>query len=335
MTRHRRSPLRPFRVRHGLWVLLVLGSSAGCAAEDSPQVGTNTSWLKACDNNAACGGVGSCECGICTASCAVEDECGGGICGSALATNAQCESAASRRLCLPAPEVDAAASCTVLPVTADNTLEQTNAACSKPNALLCEDFDAPLPAEYSTWYGTEQVASLQNCEVARGAGALKLQSNEFGYSQTRMRLASPVSEGALHVRFFGYFGHAFAIPEYVGLFELWTSENGPPKIGIDAVGDNQLEVNLSPFSSVLVSEPGVLRRDEWLCIELAVSLSEAKGAVTLSINGTPVINEQDVVTSPGEAFSVAVIEAAPAADSVGVDIVFDALVVATEPIGCE
>lgn len=308
----------------------------GCASQDSTlEVGTNTSWLEPCEETAECEGAGACRCGVCTATCTSDAECSPGICGSRLATNGQCAGITTQRLCLPAPEVDAAATCTAFPIAADDDLKVTEPTCAMPDALLCESFDAKLPEEYSTWYGDEEVASIQDCQVARGAGALRLQSSTFGYSQTRMLLSAPATEGPLFVRFFGYFAQEFRIPEYMGLFELWTTESGPPKIGVDAIGNDQLEVNLSPFSSVLVSAEGVLRRDEWLCIELALDLRTEGGAVTLSIGGTPVIEEDDVITSPGQPFSVAVLEAAPAPDSTGVDIAFDELVIATTPIGCE
>ncbi len=308
----------------------------GCAAQDSPpQVGTNTSWLMSCRETADCNGAGTCRCEVCTDECGGDDECGPGVCASELATNAQCGTIMSQRICLPASEVDAALPCTVLPVTRDVQLGMVESSCTTPGALLCESFDAPLAEGYSTWYGDEEIAAIQDCEVARGAGALRVQTGEFGYSQTRMLLASPVTEGALHVRFFGYFAEGFPIPEYLGLFELWTNEEGPPKIGLDAHANDQLGVNLAPFSSVLKSAPGVLRRGEWLCIELALDLRTEGGSVTLSLDGTPVIEETDVVTSPGEAFSVAVIEALPAEDSTGIDVAFDALVVALEPIGCD
>lgn len=327
-------PRKPKSLRAGLFVACCV--LIGCASQDStPQVGTNTSWLKACEETAECNGAGSCRCGVCTDTCTSDDECSPGICGSQLATNGQCAGIAMQRLCLPAPEVDAAASCTVFPIAADGDLQVAEPSCTTRDALLCESFDAMLPEEYSTWYADERVASIQDCEVARGAGALRLQSDTFGYSQTRMLLATPVSEGPVYVRFFGYFAQDFRIPEYMGLFELWTTESGPPKIGLDAIGNDQLEVNLSPFSSVLISAEGVLRRDEWLCIELALDLRTEGGSVTLSIDGTPIIEENDVVTSPGEPFSVAVIEAAPAADSTGVNIAFDELVIATTPIGCQ
>lgn len=308
----------------------------GCANQDSTlQVGTNTSWLKPCDETAECDGAGACRCGVCTDSCTSDEECGPGICGSQLATNGQCAGISSERLCLPPPDVDATATCTVFPIAADDHLQPIELACGATDTLLCESFDAMLPKAYSTWYGDEEVASIQDCQVARGAGALRLQSNTFGYSQTRMLLAEPANEGPVYVRFFGYFGRGFAIPEYMGLFELWTNEDGPPKIGIDAIGNNQLQVNLSPFSSVLRSDEGVLRRDEWLCIELAVDLRTDGGSVTLSLDGTPIIADENVVTSPGEPFLVAVIEAATAEDATGVDVVFDELVVATAPIGCD
>ena len=314
---------------------LVGGLFLGCAAQDSLEVGTNTSWLKACEKTVDCNGAGTCRCNVCTAVCAEDDECGPGVCASELATNAQCRAIQPERVCLPAPEADAAKTCTVLPMAVDAELGMTESSCTTPEALLCESFDAPLPQGYSTWYGDEEIAAVQNCEVARGAGALRVQSGEFGYSQTRMLLASPVTAGALHVRFFGYFAEGFTIPEYLGLFELWTNENGPPKIGLDAHGNDQLGVNLSPFSSVLKSAPGVIRRGQWLCIELALDIRTEGGSVTLSVDGTSVIEETGLVTSPGEAFSVAVIEALPAEDATGIDVAFDALVVALEPIGCQ
>lgn len=312
------------------WLLI------GCAApESSLEVGTNTSWLKPCDRTAECNGSGSCICGVCTATCTRDDECRTGICGSPLASNGQCGSPSDERICLPAPEVDAAASCTVLPVRADDDLQPTQSECATPNALLCESFDALLPEAYSTWYGDEEVASIQDCEVARGAGALRLQSNTFGYSQTRMQLMSPPTEGPLHIRLFGYFAEDFRIPQYMGLLELWTSEDGPPKIGLDAIGNDQLEINFSPYAAVHKSAEGVLRRNQWLCLELALDLRTEGGSFTLSVDGEPVIEKTNVITSPGEPFVVAVIEGGPAEDSTGVNIAFDELVIATQPIGCD
>lgn len=308
----------------------------GCASQDSTvQVGTNTSWLMACESTAECNGVGSCRCGICTDTCSRDEQCGTGICGSELATNSQCEAVTATRLCLPVVAADAQNSCTVLPITGDDELQPVEYTCATPDALLCESFDAPLPEAYSTWYGDEITGSIQDCEVARGAGALRLQSSSFGFSQTRMFLPSPISEGELHVRLFAYFGGTFEMPQYTGLFELWTTDSGPPKIGLDAIGNDQIEVNFSPFSSVFVSSNGVLRRNEWLCLELALELRADSGSVSLSIDGVPVIEESGVVTYPGEPFTVAVIEALPAPDSTGVDVALDELVIATAPIGCD
>lgn len=328
MTRERRA-VSLNAVAFAAWTLL------GCSSQDSTlQVGTNTSWLMACEEDATCNGMGRCRCGICTDSCTSDEDCGSGICGSSLATNGQCGVVTAGRLCLP-DTTDAASECTVLPVAADNDLQGLEPACSTPKALVCESFDAPLPSAYSTWYGDEVVASIQDCEVARGAGALRLQSSVFGYSQTRVLLPSPVAEGPLYVRWFGYFSETFKIPKYMGLFELWTTEDGPPKIGVDAVGKDQLELNLSPFSSVFVSAEGVLRRNQWLCLELAVDIKTEGGSISLAIDGTPVIEETGVVTSPGDPFRVAVIEASPATDATGVDITIDELVIATAPIGCD
>jgi hypothetical protein len=47
----------------------------GCKSE-SPQVGTNTNWLKDCREDAQCGAAGACLCGVCTMACSDDTQCG-------------------------------------------------------------------------------------------------------------------------------------------------------------------------------------------------------------------------------------------------------------------
>jgi glucuronoarabinoxylan endo-1,4-beta-xylanase len=47
---------------------------AACSPERGPQTGSQTNWLKACRNDAECGGL-RCLCGACTASCDAEADC--------------------------------------------------------------------------------------------------------------------------------------------------------------------------------------------------------------------------------------------------------------------
>ena len=49
----------------------------GCIkSNESPQVGTNTNWLKACSEDAQCGSEGACLCGVCTMACSSDTQCG-------------------------------------------------------------------------------------------------------------------------------------------------------------------------------------------------------------------------------------------------------------------
>lgn len=56
------------------WVCLLL--SAGCSEPAStPQVGSNTNWLTACEVSADCAGALGCNCGVCSQPCDSDAEC--------------------------------------------------------------------------------------------------------------------------------------------------------------------------------------------------------------------------------------------------------------------
>jgi glucuronoarabinoxylan endo-1,4-beta-xylanase len=48
-----------------------------CHADNGPQVGSQTNWLRACDRDADCGGSLTCQCGACTRSCDTSAGCDG------------------------------------------------------------------------------------------------------------------------------------------------------------------------------------------------------------------------------------------------------------------
>ncbi len=61
---------------HWLTLLAVLTGLLGCLkANEAPQVGTNTNWLKACASDAECANDRSCLCGVCTLSCERDEQC--------------------------------------------------------------------------------------------------------------------------------------------------------------------------------------------------------------------------------------------------------------------
>jgi hypothetical protein len=297
--------------------------------------GTNTNWLRACTADAECGQTSGCVCSICTKPCSDDTECAPGVCGSALATSNQCGAATAVPICLPEPP-NVGGTCSEFPVPADTDLAiSPTVRCDVPGALLCEAFDAPLRAEYSTWYSGPTTASIQDCRVQRGAGAIRYQSQTFGYAQTHLRLATTVQSGPLFARFYAYVPSQVTIPDYLSVFELWRQDaTSDGKISVDMKPNDILDINLTPNGTTHSSPAGALLRDQWMCITLALEVASAGGSVSLSVNGTRVIDQNGVVTLPSSAISVAVVEALPSQDVTSLDLTIDDLVVATQPLPC-
>lgn len=294
--------------------------------------GTNTNWLKECENSAQCGTAGSCLCGLCTATCVAESDCELGTCGSALATVSQCEGSGPPRICLPALDVEA---CTELALPRDEDFDGVpTSVCDVPGALLCETFDAPLPAAYGTWRADEMTTAISDCRVHEGAGAIHYQAESFGISQTRMRLAEALSSGLLAARFYLYVPSHTVIPEYLGLFELWDEDEGMSgKISVQAKPNDQLEVQVSPGATHR-SADAALVRDQWQCITLLLDVSATNGSLSLSVDDSSVITQTAVVTALPNPISVAVVEALPSTDGTTIDVTIDELVVASQPLSC-
>jgi hypothetical protein len=321
------------KVAAALALALMVGLSLASCSPQPESSGTNTNWLKACAQSEDCSAAGSCLCGLCTAACASDAECGAGVCGTALASAFQCNSSAPQRICLPSPPD--AGTCSEFPIAHDGDLSATpTPVCDVPGALLCENFDAPLPAEDSTWISGQISAALGDCRVHQGAGAIHYQSQATGYSQTRMRLAQSVSSGPLAARFYAYIPAQVTIPEYLVLFELWDQDTGSSgKISVEVKPNDVFEVQVSPNGTTHPSAAGALVRDQWQCLTLTLDLADS-GSISLAVNGSPVIDEPSAVTLLPSPISVAVVEGLPSSDATGFDLALDDLVVATQPLAC-
>lgn len=150
-----------------------------------------------------------------------------------------------------------------------------------------------------------------------------------------MRLAQSVSAGLIATRFYAYIPSTVTIPNYLGLFELWGDDTGSDgKISLEAKPNDAFEVYVTPNGTTHLSAAGAVLRDQWLCLSLTVSVAASGGAISLSVNGAPVIDHQDVVAALPSAISVAVVEALPSMDATGIDLTLDDLVVGTEPLPC-
>jgi hypothetical protein len=315
--------------------IAALALAAASCSNKPESSGTNTNWLAACTDAAECGQSSACLCALCTKPCSTDAECAPGVCGSALATSNQCGLAQAQPVCLPKPPNAGTCSEFPIPADADLALSAAAAPCDVPGALLCEAFDGPLPAEHSTWYSGAMTAAIEDCRVRGGSGAIRYQAAAFGYSQTRMRLATAVSSGPLFARFYAYVPASVTIPDYLGLFELWDADaSSDGKISVELKPDDVLEIYLTPNGTTHSSARGALLRDQWMCITLALDVAAEGGSVSLSVNGTRVIDQSGVVTRPPNPISVAVVEGLPSEDGTNVDLSLDELVVGAQPISC-
>jgi hypothetical protein len=296
--------------------------------------GSKTNWFVECDRDADCGTALSCACGICTVSCGGDAECDEGRCSSSLESSLQCEGEETGRVCFPESD----ASCFEAPIQADADLgEALVPVCSVDGALACEAFDQPLSPEHSTWYEGDMTASVQDCDVRAGAAALHYQSSAPGQAQTRLRLVSEIGSGPLHARFFVKLGAAMALPEQLQLLEFWDREGStvPERVSVFVNKDGVPRVYVGASGTTLEpSEPTPLPRDTWLCIEFQLDVQPENGAAELRIDGTLVLSGSGFASRPENPIRVAVIEAQPTADTTGVDVYVDELVVATTAIGC-
>ncbi len=318
--------------------------AVGCGSDQPQASGTKTDWLRSCDSIADCGQDWgwSCLCGICTTTCSGDSDCEAGVCGSVIATAAACGSddgfsAQGEQICLP----ESGGECLEAELATGTTLGDAElVSCGAPGALICEDFEGPLPAAYSTWGEGEYSAGLQECQAHQGVGALRLTGVDDAYSQTRMRLPQPLESGALHARFYVRVEAGGTFPQQLILFEFWDQEEGQvdDRTTIYLNLEEKVEVYLGNTETTLKADASApLTRDQWHCVELGLELSDTAGAVVVNVDGSPVIEVSDVDTLPSDPVSVAVLESLPAPESQGTSTVFlmDDLVITTGPIGCD
>lgn len=311
-----------------------------CGCSPAPQgSGTKTNWLEECDTAAECGEEGSCICGLCTRPCDEADNCPGGRCASVLSSAAQCQSAGTTpvgdlRICLPD---QGGKNCSAFSVSPDFDLEAAPAdACTRPNSLLCETFDEPLPERTSTWIEGGMSVELQDCLVDVGAGAIRYRGTGDAFSQTRFQLAEPAGDGNLHVRFTVRVPSAVVLPPQLQLFELWNAPGGSDEratVFLSSSGLPSLYVGAS--NETLEAAPRfALPRDQWVCFEMSLTLADGDGSAALDVDGERAVERSGIATLGAAPFSVAVVEALLTSAASEVDVYLDDLIVSTAPVGC-
>lgn len=327
-----------------LLVGVVASGPLGCSGGGPQTTGTKTDWMITCDSEADCQADRdlSCLCGICTRTCSSDADCQVGECGSTIATSATCGNdseftTAGEQICLPETQ----GACLVATIPRQSSLGAAQpVSCGAEGALLCEDFEGLLPSTYSTWGDGETTAGLVECESREGAGSLRIRVVDSGYSQTRMRLGAPVSEGELYARFYLRVEGGGTLPEQLIVFELWDQDEGDvtERTTIYLNSEQALEVYLGASDQTLQAATMTpLARDEWHCLELGISLDDVAGTVVLSRGAMPVVEAAGIDTLPSDPIGVAVLEGVPTDGNQDTEAIvyIDDLVVGTAPVGCD
>lgn len=119
--------------------------------------------------------------------------------------------------------------------------------------------------------------------------------------------------------------------------ELWSASRGPEKISVDLTPDDTLALVAltNPDSPPFVAPPSSVVREQWMCVELEVAVDDAAGSLVLSVDGTELLNETGLDTSPDAPIDSVVIASTIEAGSGGVQYYVDEFVVARAPIGCD
>ncbi len=341
MTRSRRikTSLRLLASALGTWLF-----TFGCGSDVPLATGTKTDWFRSCEQIEDCGDLwaGECLCGICTNTCETDGDCEQGSCGSTIDVAAACGNQSDlvkngKQICVSSTEAE----CTEAVLSTDALLgDAQQPTCEVAGALICEDFNAPLPENYSTWGTGVEAAGLQECQVNSGSGALRIQSVDDAYVQARMRLPQAIESGPIYARFYLRVEEGGVFPQQLILFELWDQEEGDvvDRTTVYLNESEQLEVYVGPASVALPAQGmAPLSRDTWHCVELGLEISDEAGTVFVGLDNTTVIETETLDTHPSDPLSVAVLESVPKQGSVGTEVTLlvDDLVVATERVFCD
>lgn len=263
----------------------------GCSEPEAS--GTNTNWLRACQDSTECGSFG-CACGHCTSSCESDADCAavGGICSSTESTLAECRGTVTERLCLP--PCDASGRCEAGQICYRGACTHTLAPMScadHPGALVCEDFEGPLDAYRPIVTSGNRVQAV---EIATPSGARALESQVLVAPSTAYLRADfdPLSTGSLSMRSW------IQVPASQTSYDLapmgfWSDEETAWALRVVAK-DDRLEA--WSYTAPLAGS-AVLTLGEWHCLQVTLEIAES-GRVRIALDGDPVVDVANFDTLP-------------------------------------
>jgi hypothetical protein len=234
----------------------------------------------------------------------------------------------------PAPPVDAAAP------PADATDPLTSCLQRYPTALLCEDFEGPVPAQpsrYSTEVSSGAALMAATAQVHGGARALQASVPQAGtYARYAFVFPTPLASGSLHLRWWVYLPSTWKTNGW--LITMQAGGPGSDKISADVdPGDAwQLADNVQP-NMFPTSAAGAVARDRWLCLELGITIGKSgTGRAELRLNDAQILSTLGTNSIPsGGGFTYATFGISHSSGLTAPATVYvDDVVIARDPIGC-
>jgi len=326
-------PPRPVRglgpaLRAGLVfgaLALIAGLSACSPSAAADGSGTNTNWLKRCDDDGQCGAAGTCVCGRCTKTCDAQSLCPeSSACAEQLPSSLQCGGQAMRvcqRACAQSQDCELGQLC--LQGTCADPIQK---ACPD-DALFCEDFESDRVWTAQTVSAGDEVAREP---MAAPSGAFALRATVASGTSSafwRSSLSAVQSSGDVFVS--GWVRVPESKTHNVAPIALWSAAEEDWALRL-VIQDGS--VNLWAKTTQLTSSIA-LTRGEWFCLGFEAHVADSPdGQVTLTVNGEPLASASNVDTLPTsgiEAVTVGSLWSSSAAE-----VFVDRVVVSQQRVGC-
>jgi len=216
-------------------------------------------------------------------------------------------------------------------VGTDATADAGRDPCTLGSTIVCRDFkdglDATLAIGDVTWLPT----------AGRTDGALRVRGAPNTGAFVSYVWGSAITTGPLIVRVYVRFTAGPPITKFAVLAQLDNNvdTNGLEKISVD-LGDQDTYVIASPFSGGGGNSSVVAVREQWVCLRLQIDVDATgtTGRLQLAVDGAPVIDESPQLTMPPGGFLRAILNATPSSTDPAIEVLFDDLIVAREPVGC-
>jgi hypothetical protein len=302
--------------------LLLLASACSPQAETS---GTNTNWLRRCQNDAECGEQGQCLCGRCTLACDSTAACGDEalVCTEDVASVVQCQGQPTRT-CQPACSSDR--DCGDRHCLAGACVDPLSDSCPD-GALYCEDFERDFVDPTLVVTSGNELAR-EPTAAPSGAFALRATIGDGpSVAYLRAPLSAPLTSGTVFLS--GWVRVPDIAAHNVAPLALWSADEEDWALRL-VLQDARLDVwsKTTPMTS-----SQQLVNGEWYCLELEVGIGDATaGHVVVSVNGDEVARASEVDTLPGGGIQ-AVTSGALWANS-EVEVLVDRVILSRDHVPC-